>query len=135
MRKRCFTLGRKFSTSTSARSTRRSNTECPSSVARSTIIERLLRCRFAPSEPPDANEIAPLGGHTCTTSAPKSASWRTHVGPALATARSTTRTPESGPSSTRLPRGERGDPCDHHDEAEHHVGDRAPDRRLREHPL
>ena len=73
-----------------------------------------------------------VGGHTCTTSAPKSASWRTHVGPARATARSTTRMPSSGPSSTRLTGGDRRDTGDHHDEAEHHVGDGAPDRRLRE---
>src|SRR2546423_12855854 len=93
------------------------------------IVDRLLWWRFAPSEPRDANDTVPLGGCTCTTSAPKSASCRTHVGPARATVRSTTRRPVSGPSSTRL-RGERGEAGDHHEEAEHHVGDRARDRSL-----
>ena len=62
-------------------------------------MERLLRCRLAPSEPSDENTPPPAGLCTAIASAPRSVSWRTHVGPARARVRSTTRMPASGPST------------------------------------
>ena len=66
---------------------------------RSTTIERLLRWRFAPSDA-ERRERTAAGAalHLRSTSAPKSASWRTQVGPARACVRSTTRMPASGPA-------------------------------------
>ena len=128
---RCFTAGRKFSTTTSARSTRRNSTARPSSVARSTITERLLRWRLAPSDR-RCDENAPL-----RRSAPHDVG--AEVGELAHARRARPRQGEvdhadagERPVFHLSARGERRDPGDHHDEAEHQEGDGAADRRLRE---
>ena len=135
MRSRCFTAGRKFSTRTSARSTRRSSTAWPSSVARSTIDGALVAVEVGAVGTAERTRSPPLGGHTCT-----------HVGAEvgeLAHARGSR--PRHGEVDHAdagertvfhaVTGGDRRDAGDHHDEAEHHVRDGARDRRLREHAL
>src|SRR5690242_20822806 len=67
----------------------------PSLSLRLSVIERLLRCRFwksGPSRGPPMVSRSRLGGDSILiTSAPKSASWRTQVGPARTRDRSSTR--------------------------------------------
>src|SRR5258707_9561302 len=67
----------------------------PSLSLRFSVTERLLRCRFWKSGPwrvPPMVSASRLGGVSIfTTSAPKSASWRTQVGPARTRDRSRTR--------------------------------------------
>src|SRR5258707_13598673 len=67
----------------------------PSLSFRLSVIERLLRCRFWKSGPwrgPPMVSLSTLGGVSILiTSAPKSASWRTQVGPARTRERSRTR--------------------------------------------
>src|SRR5207247_10801525 len=64
----------------------------PSFAFRLRVIERLLRCRFwksGPSRGPPIVSFSMLGGVSILiTSAPKSASWRTQVGPARTRERS-----------------------------------------------
>src|SRR5689334_6019298 len=83
-----------FSTTTSAVRTRWWSTSMPSGHLRSRTRLRLLRCRFWKSDVCRfvSNVDTPfLGASTRMTSAPQSASWRTHVGPARAIVRSMTR--------------------------------------------
>ena len=85
MPSRFFTLGRKFSTTTSAFLTIRLNAATPSGDLKFSVMLRLLRCRFWKSDrsrgPPIASSM-PGGASILMTLAPQSASWRTQVGPA-----------------------------------------------------
>src|SRR5262249_18073823 len=92
MRKRNFTSGRKFSTTTSERFTSSRKISTPFGFLRSSVMLRLLRCRFwksgpsrGPPMPPSSSGISIL-----ITSAPQSASWRTQVGPARTRVKSST---------------------------------------------
>src|SRR5437870_4957065 len=71
----------------------------PSFSLRLSVIERLFRCRFWKSGPwrgpPMVSASTEGGVSILITSAPKSASWRTHVGPARTRDRSRTRKRES----------------------------------------
>src|SRR3954470_4951742 len=63
---------------------------------RLSVMERLLRCRFCISKSCREPKMLALGslpgvGSILITSAPKSASWRTHVGPERTRDRSSTR--------------------------------------------
>src|SRR5262249_54430138 len=74
----------------------------PAESFRSSARLRLLRCRFTKSNPsraPPKPSLLP-GGSTRMMSAPQSARWRTHVGPARAKVRSSTRRPVRGSGST-----------------------------------
>src|SRR5712692_1691746 len=51
MPRRCLTSGRKFSTTTSARAAILFSSATPSGALRSSVMLRLLRCRFMKSEP------------------------------------------------------------------------------------
>src|SRR5258708_3044520 len=92
---RTFTSGRLFPTTTSAVFTSFMKIATPSLSFRLSVIERLLRCRFWKSGPwrgPPIVSLSTLGGVSILiTSAPKSASWRTQVGPARTRERSRTR--------------------------------------------
>src|SRR5579885_3320213 len=71
-------------------------TSFASATLRFSVIERLLRCRFCMSGPSRGPPIPSLGStpggvSILITSAPKSASWRTQVGPARTRERSRTR--------------------------------------------
>src|SRR5438477_2396186 len=84
----------------------------PSLSFRLRVIERLLRCRFWKSGPwrgPPIVSLSMLGGVSILmTSAPKSASWRTHVGPARTRERSRTRKRASAVEAGTWGMGERG---------------------------
>ena len=91
-----------FSTSTSAVLTSARKAAWASGSFRSSAMHRLLRCRLTKSNPsraPPKPSLLP-GGSTRMMSAPQSARWRTHVGPARASVRSSTRRPVSGSGST-----------------------------------
>src|SRR5258706_5030494 len=95
MPRRCLTSGRKFSTSTSAFAAIRLSRATPSGVLRSSVMLRLLRCRFMKSEPlrgpPRPSPPSPRSGISILmTLAPQSASWRTQVGPERTRVRSST---------------------------------------------
>src|SRR5438552_14801569 len=93
----------------------------PSFAFRLRVIERLLRCRFwksGPSRGPPIVSLSTLGGVSILiTSAPKSASCRTQVGPARTRERSSTRKRESAVEAGTWGMAEDGiaDQCDRYD--------------------
>ena len=157
MPRRCFTPGRKFSTTTSARSTSRKNTARPSSVVRSTDDRALVAVQVGAVGPErrerpaarwarqrdhlgaEVGELADAGGpgtrpgeveHEDAGERPGD----DVVGLGVAVHRRAGEldaVPARGLGRQPTAGGEAGD---HHDEAEHHVRDRADDRRLRELP-
>src|SRR5208283_2585036 len=93
MPSRFFTLGRKFSTTTSAFLTMRLKAASPSGAFRLSVMLRLLRCRFWKSDPSRGPPIGSSGvgdASILMTLAPQSASWRTQLGPARTRVRSRT---------------------------------------------
>src|SRR5262249_60430045 len=83
--------GRNYPGGAPAPATRRLRISTPRGDLRSSVIERLFRCRFWKSEPRRANSASTSArASTLMTRAPMSASWRTHVGPARARVRSIT---------------------------------------------
>src|SRR5258705_4341128 len=107
----------------------------PSFSFRLSVIERLLRCRFwksGPSRGPPMVSASRLGGVSIfTTSAPKSASWRTQVGPARTRERSRTRKRASAVEAGTWGMGGR-DRNDVHRIITCHPGEKMP---VREHDL
>ena len=96
------TPGRKFSTSTSARSSSLASTALPSSLRRSNTTERLLRLTLAKYQErpfitsPWPRTVSPCGVSILMTSAPRSASSMLENGPDSTRVRSTTRMPVRG---------------------------------------
>src|SRR5438093_13733011 len=85
---------------------------------RSSVIERLLRCRFwksGPSRGPPMSSIVVFS--ILITSAPKSANWRTQVGPARTRERSRMRKRERAVEAGTWGMAEDGiaDRCDRYD--------------------
>src|SRR5260221_10795033 len=107
----------------------------PSFSFRLSVIERLLRCRSwksGPSRGPPMVSASRLGGVSIfTTSAPKSASWRTQVGPARTRERSRTRKRASAVEAGTWGMGGR-DRNDVHRIITCHPGEKMP---VREHDL
>src|SRR5919201_1464565 len=90
--------GRKFSVSTSLRSTRRRTSSRPSGCLRSTAKLFLLRLNTGKKPAPACSSrrvLSPSRGSTLITSAPRSASISPQEGPITMCANSTTRTPSS----------------------------------------
>src|SRR5581483_7042561 len=90
--------GRKFSVSTSLRSSSRSTSSRPSGCFRSTAKLFLLRLKTGKKPAPACSRrrvLSPSSGSTLITSAPRSASASPHEGPITMCANSTTRTPSS----------------------------------------
>src|SRR5262245_44877289 len=96
------TPGRKFSTSTSARSSSRDSTALPSSLRRSRTTERLLRLKLAKYQEsplttsPWPRTVSPCAVSILTTSAPMSARSMVENGPDSTRVRSITRMPVRG---------------------------------------
>src|SRR5438132_4973100 len=107
----------------------------PSFAFRLRVIERLLRCRVwksGPSRGPPIVSLSTLGGVSILiTSAPKSASCRTQVGPARTRERSRTRKRASAVAAGTWGMGER-DRNDVHRIITCHPGEKMP---VREHDL
>src|SRR6267378_6904005 len=102
--------GRKFSVSTSLRSTSRNTRSRPSGCLRSTAKLFLLRLNTGKKPAPACSRrrvLSPSSGSTLITSAPRSASSRPHEGPITMCANSTTRTPSSSGTESFGQAGER----------------------------
>src|SRR6267378_1589264 len=102
--------GRKFSVSTSLRSTSRSTRSRPSGCLRSTAKLFLLRLKTGKKPAPACSRrrvLSPSSGSTLITSAPRSASSSPHEGPITMCANSTTRTPSSSGTESFGQAGER----------------------------
>src|SRR6267142_5669245 len=102
--------GRKFSVSTSLRSTSLSTRSRPSGCLRSIARLFLLRLNTGKKPAPACSRrrvLSPSSGSTLITSAPRSASMRPHEGPITMCANSTTRTPSSSGTESFWQAGER----------------------------